>query len=335
MAYTKTVWKNRGGTFLNRYNKLNETATSVELVNTPVITSEGTPFNIEDMNHLEQGVADAHQAISNNYNILTAHADEASSVGRNLLDVLEVATVPEAMAALRVRCNGSETPNFGGLLVGDYLDIPSITIDGETHVFNNAYKNTRVILSGFNTYRGFGDPANSKNYLSFVFYSALMKRRMNPSSNNAGGYSASELRAFLEGTNGDGTGDYAGVTTAAFLSGLRAALGDYLHTIRLAHSVKGGYKWDSYTVFIPSEPEVLGNQTYGDELNQYNTNVQFPIYRSGFYRIKRLNGNRMWWWLQTPSSLSELNFCYMGFSGYVSTFRATEVGGVAPAFCIA
>jgi hypothetical protein len=64
--------------------------------------------------------------------------------GRNLLSVFGVSTVPELMAILREKCNGEGTPNFDGLFIGDYVDIPSLTVEGAT------YANQRVLLSGFN-----------------------------------------------------------------------------------------------------------------------------------------------------------------------------------------
>jgi hypothetical protein len=46
-------------------------------------------------------------------------------------------------------------------------------------------------------------------------------------------------------------------------------------------------------VFSPTELEVFGYQTYGDEAAQFNANMQFPVYaKSGVYCIKRYNGSR-------------------------------------------
>jgi hypothetical protein len=70
MAYTKTNWVARQGTNLNKFNKSAETATSVIMVNAPeLITVPGTPYSVENMNKLEQGVYDAHQMAENNYNM--------------------------------------------------------------------------------------------------------------------------------------------------------------------------------------------------------------------------------------------------------------------------
>jgi hypothetical protein len=290
---------------------------------------------------------------------MITHGDEVDGAGRNLFDVLGVSGVQEAIAALSIRCNGTGIPDFSGLLVGDYIDgidlsaIPAENSGDAGQVWSSTYKNNRIVLSGFNTYKGFRSAEVTKNHLLFTFRNIPLKKRMNPTSDNTGGYIASELRAFLEGVSGNGSGDYSGsttVTTAAFMNALNAQLGaGHLLTINKAHSIKSSYAWANYTVFPPSELEVCGYPTYGDEgvympaLTSpvlparvgYVTNVQFPIFsKSGEYRIKRYNGSRMWWWEQTPYSASASSFCSILYNGYTTTTSASSVGGCAPAFCV-
>jgi hypothetical protein len=122
MAYTKTAWVEPQGSYLNHFKKQNETATSVELIHDPVMTNQPTPFSVENMNKMEQGIYDAYQGIAGQSDILTAHADMVDGMGRNLLSVLGIGSIQSAMAALRVRCNGTGVPNFRGLMIGDYID---------------------------------------------------------------------------------------------------------------------------------------------------------------------------------------------------------------------
>jgi len=64
MAYIKTDWKARTGSLLSRFSKEQETDRSVVLHNQPgAVTQPGTPFSIDNMNKIEQGIFDAHQAI--------------------------------------------------------------------------------------------------------------------------------------------------------------------------------------------------------------------------------------------------------------------------------
>lgn len=65
MAYTKTDWKARQGSGLNRFIKSGETENVVYLENAPdFITDPGTLFTPENMNHIEEGIAQAHSDIA-------------------------------------------------------------------------------------------------------------------------------------------------------------------------------------------------------------------------------------------------------------------------------
>ena len=196
--------------------------------------------------------------------------------GRNLFEVLGAETPAEAFALLCERCNNGASaangePDFSGLQIGDYIDgidlsaIPAENGGTAGQVWNDTYKNNRIVIAGFNTYKGMGDTENAKNHVLCAFRNIPLKKRVNSSDTNAGGYIASELRAFLEGTAGNGTGDKSGVTTAAFMNALKAQLGDHLYTIRKEHSVKSGSAWASYTVWPVSEIEMFGVPVYGDE----------------------------------------------------------------------
>ena len=64
MAYDKQTWTAREGTNLKKYTKASETATTVILTNTPdSISVEGTPFSVDRMNHIEDGIESAHDNI--------------------------------------------------------------------------------------------------------------------------------------------------------------------------------------------------------------------------------------------------------------------------------
>ena len=66
MAYDKTNWEARQGVNLNKFTKQQETSNSVILTNTPdEITTPGTPFSADNMNKIEQGIADAHELVEN------------------------------------------------------------------------------------------------------------------------------------------------------------------------------------------------------------------------------------------------------------------------------
>jgi hypothetical protein len=348
MAYTKTAWVEPQGSYLNRFKKQNETATSVELIQDPVMTNQPTPFSVENMNKMEQGIYNAHQGIADLSNLLSAHADMVDGMGRNLLSVLGVGSIQAAMAALRVRCNNEGAPNFHGLMIGDYLDgidlsaIPAENGGTAGQAWNDIYKNNRIVLSGFNTYKETGIGV-TKNHLLFTFRNIPLKKRMNPTDTCIEGYKASEIRAFLEGANGNGAGDYAGpttVTTAAFLNALKAQIGNYILPVRrilsLRPSFESSWNWVACSLFLPSEHEIFGSNTWGDLAWDDGLKIQFPIYqKASTYRCKKYNGDRMWHWECSPHSSSANLFCRVQEGGNAIHHIASMPGGISPAFCVA
>ena len=251
-----------------------------------------------------------------------ATANTGSTEGRNLLTVLGVTTVAEAMKVLHERCNGEGVADFSGLMIGDYLDLPSLTVDGTTYTWNATYQNLRIVISGFNHYIHCGDTENTKNHILWTFKNVVLKRKMGNSDTNTGGYNASAMKTYLDGV---------------FALGLGSALGssDYLYTISRAISKKSSTEWVRNTVFLPTEVEVFGVATYGDDQNAWNTNIQYPIYRdSSYYRCKKYNGSRAWWWEATPNASTSGNFCIVFTNGNSYHIVASYGnGGVAPAFC--
>lgn len=258
----------------------------------------------------------------NEYNELlsksSTHGDSCD--GRNLLTVLGVSTIAAAMAELHNRCNGTGQPDFSDLQIGDYLDLPKLVVDGMTYTWNNTYQNLRIVISGFNQYKGVGDTENTKNHILWTFRNVVLQRQMNASNTNAGGYPASALKQFLDG---------------AFSVGLGSALGSssYLYPIKRCISKKDSTGWTGETVFLPTIVEVFGIDTFGDDQNSYNTNVQYPIFRnSSFYRVKRYNGSRAWWWCATPHASSTAAFCRVNNGNSNNNNASNSNGGVAPDF---
>jgi len=251
-----------------------------------------------------------------------ATANTGSTEGRNLLTVLGVTTVAEAMGVLHERCNGEGVADFSGLMIGDYLDLPSLIVDGTTYTWNATYQNLRIVISGFNHYIHCGETENTKNHILWTFKNVVLQRQMNSSDTNTGGYNASAMKTYLDGV---------------FALGLGSALGssDYLYTISRAISKKGSTEWVRNTVFLPTEVEVFGVATYGDDQNAWNTNIQYPIYRdSSYYRCKKYNGSRAWWWEATPDASYSTYFCFVTYGGHsYGTGAGNSGGGVAPAFC--
>ena len=248
--------------------------------------------------------------------------------GRSLLSVLGVDNIPDAIEALHVKTNPNGAPDFSGLQIGDYLDLPSLNDGTTTIAWNETYKNLRICIGGFNTYKSMGSTENTKNHIVFTFENCPITKEMSSTNDNTGGYpSSTVLKPYLEG---------------GFLTGLVAALGhDYMYAVQRLISTKSGNTWLSAKIFPPTEFEVFGAQVYGDEFGseasrKSSTPIQLPIYRDSYkHRIKRYNGSRQWWWLSTPYSASSSSFCDVIYFGDTHGTSASGTGGVAPAFCVA
>jgi hypothetical protein len=244
---------------------------------------------------------------------------EASA--RNLLSVLGVSTVADAFDELAGACNGAEVPNFSGLRIGDYIDLTA-GLSGIAD-WNDTYKNLRLVIAGFNTYHNVGDTQNTKNHILFMFRHCPVQVKMNGTSSIVGGFPNASLKTYLDET---------------FTPALITAIGgtDYIYQIKVAHSTKGSYSWQTYKLWVPTEVEVFGCQTFGDELNSYNTNLQFPIFqKSSEYRVKNYNGVPSFWWCSTPMASRDDACCGVGVDGgTASADPKLEGRGASPCFVI-
>ena len=258
----------------------------------------------------------------------TAPTDESKC--RPLLDVLGIraahsddpATEAEAKACMKALHDKMEAGDFSGLRLGDYLDIASLTVDGTTYAWNAGYKNLRLMIVGFNTYKHAGDTENTKNHVVMQFRNCVLTKRMNASDTNTGGYHASELCGWLNDK---------------FKTGLVAALGDYLYKIRRLLSTKGNWEWSDDIVFLPTEYEVWGTSVWSEKGYGGGFQAQFALYReSSLYKVKRHNGNRILWWEATPTEGNTTSFCYSRYYGNAGNYVfASGVYGIAPVVCVA
>jgi hypothetical protein len=263
-------------------------------------------------------------------NTATLRPDTIEGWGRNLLDIFKVSTIPAAMAEIRRRCNNngeidaSGIPDFRGIMVGDYLDLPSLDDGTTVYTWNEDYKNLRIVVSGFNIYKGAADTENIKNHVLFTFRNCVLTRQMNTSDTNTGGYASTAMKSYLDGV---------------FALGLKQAIGggnaDYLYPVYRLLSTKGGWAWNLNTVFLPTEYEVWGAPVWSEVGHGGGFQAQYPIYRETAYKGKKYNGSRHWWWCASPHASSAAYFCYVHYSIHASHTNASAAGGVAPAFCVA
>ena len=255
-------------------------------------------------------------------NALTTNGGMIEGYGRSLLDVFKVKTIAEAMAEIRRRCNNngeidkSKIPDFRGIRIGDYLDLPSLD-DGTTKfIWNDDYKNLRILVSGFNHYKGHGDTENADNHILFTFRHCVTTKRMNPTDTNAGGYNDTELKKYLE---------------EVFALGLKQVIGDYLYSVRrlLSIGTGGSWAWYTNTVFLPTEREVWRSSVRAHPEWDGGTTGQYHIFVHTAYKVKRFNGSRNWWCSSPHGSVASY-FCAVSSHIHAHYNAASSVGGVSP-----
>lgn len=238
-------------------------------------------------------------------------------IGRNLITVLGAADAADAFAALRTRADAG---NFSGLRKGDYIDVPSMTIDGST--ISNDNQRLRFEIAGFDTYLNVGITPTSSHHILMISKNCVLLKAMNRTAINDGGYAASELCAYLNNQ---------------VKTGLVNAIGITPKTVSRLLDTKGGWNFLAETVFIPTEVEVFGHQAWSNNKGySTGTSVQWPLF-SEFpqERIAHWNDSRRGYWEASPRTDDSANFCECNGGGYAD-FNSADVSdrGVRFAFLV-
>lgn len=238
-------------------------------------------------------------------------------IGRDLKTVLGASNAAAAFAALRTRANNG---NFNGLRLADYIDVPSMTIDGTS--IANANQCLRFEIAGFDTYLNIGDTAVSSHHIVMIAKNCVFQKAMNSTATNAGGYAASELKAYLNDQ---------------VKTGLVNAIGITPKTVRRLLDNKTDWAWLDETVFIPTEVEVFGHQGWSNNKGySTGTSLQWALF-SEFpqKRIINLRGSRWWWWEASTRTDDSVSFCGCYGSGRAASLSADNSdGGVRFAFLV-
>lgn len=227
-------------------------------------------------------------------------------IGRNLITVLGVANAAAAFAALRTRADAG---NFSGLRKGDYIDVPSMTIDG-SEIFNSNQR-LRFEIAGFDTYLNVGPTLTSSHHILMISKNCVLQKAMNGTAKNAGGYAASELCAYLNNQ---------------VKTGLVNAIGITPKTVHRLLDNKIDWAWLAETVFIPTEVEVFGHQAWSNNKGySAGTSVQWPLF-SEFpqKRIANWDGSRQSWWEASPRTDDSASFCDCSFDGPAGYLSADD-----------
>jgi hypothetical protein len=247
-------------------------------------------------------------------------------VEQNLLEVLGVSTIAEAIEELHVRLNSeglSGQTYLGGLNIGMYLDLPALN-DGATNIEHNAsYQNLRIRIADYNKYKNADNPLN---HIVWEFKHIPIQKQMRTDNTNDGGYPKT-----------GGTTVYKPYLEGGFLTGLKTALGhDYLYSVKRKVTQGSNGAWTKTdfqaSIFPPAEKEVFGSNTYGDATTESDLS-QLAIYVAGASKIKNLNGSATTWWEGSPNASNTASFCRVSTNGNAHATSASYAHGVSPCFC--
>lgn len=152
----------------------------------------------------------------------------------------------------------------------------------------------------------------TKNLLEEVY-------QMNTTNTNVGGYPSAALRSTLEGN---------------ILGKLPVELRNVMRTIYkwygTGNQTTDG-QWLSSSIFIPMEREVYQNRVFSPSTEANNGARQYPIFSDNASRVKRLNngaGNANSYWLASPVSTSDKQFCSVNDTGGMNNSNASGSFGV-------
>lgn len=172
-----------------------------------------------------------------------------------------------------------------------------------------------------------GSTSASKAGISMITRDLLPNtRQMNSSNTNVGGFPASALYDYLNGTILNG-----------LPSDLRSALKTTYKWYGTGRNTTNG-QWHGCKVWIPLEYEMFGTTTNSPETEHTTGNARkYPIFTDNASRIKRLNngsGSVNWYWEASPRSIRTEHFCSVHSNGSANIDGAGSASGVCFGLCV-
>ena len=145
-------------------------------------------------------------------------------------------------------------------------------------------------------------------------------RQMNSSDTNVGGFPASALYDYLNGTILNG-----------LPSDLRSALKTTYKWYGTGNNTTNG-QWHGCKVWIPLEYEMFGTTTYSPATEHSTGNARkYPIFTDNTSRVKKLNngsGQANWYWEASPNASHAAGFCLVGSNGGANLGGASDADRV-------
>lgn len=236
---------------------------------------------------------------------------------RNLVNVLEANDAADAFAKLRIK---KSVGNFTNLGLGDYIDIPSITLGSLTLTHNPSYQSLRAQIIAFDYFK---NDRNTDHHIVMQFKHCILNREINSGNSNVGGYPEMPLADYLNTT---------------FATGLETAIGISCSPIKQYFQTDTAF-WVNlaYKVFLPTENQLIGHKgssAVATDTDSYELG-QFPYYAINPKGLmKNFNGALCSYWTASPVFANSNSFASMSSGGDVSKNRVNSLVGVSPIFCI-
>ena len=166
-----------------------------------------------------------------------------------------------------------------------------------------------------------GSTSASKAGISMITRDLLPNtRQMNSSDTNVGGFPASALYDYLNGTILNG-----------LPSDLRSALKTTYKWYGTGNNTTNG-QWHGSKVWMPLEYEMFGKTTYSPATERSTGNARkYPIFTDNASRVKKLNngsGEANWYWEASPFASYTAFFCIVDGYGGANVNSASDTYGV-------
>ena len=219
----------------------------------------------------------------------------------------------------------------------------TITIDEKDYTVRILGFNHDTLSDGQTAY---GDASITKAGISFEFETILPGAKMNSSITNSGGWESSLMRTNLNSTTAaDGMINLSDLEkdTAIGSNIIKSVMKNYIKTYNNAGSIttcndklwllacseiwNNGYNGDgTYGLAVASE---------GAQYKYYaDINATYNSYNYKLYKMYQGSTSSSYWWLRSPNSSSDINFCDVNRYGTCYWGNADAALGVAPGFAI-
>ena len=180
---------------------------------------------------------------------------------------------------------------------------------------------------------------HEKASISFEFLDCLGTHNMNgtdeSTSTNVNGWAATEMRTFLEGSNGRGelsNNSYLKQVKKKYIKTYNdvnsvATSNDYLWLLAASEVVKDGYNGEDTRGYAITKE--------GEQYLYYQKNATEAWNSSSVNRVKHNDGSVYAWWLRSPHYGGSAYFCAVSENGIANgNTYSYNISGVAPGFCI-